>query len=94
MSTQCYICPTHGPFTVTQNISDPVLPIRQCPTIVSGRYSPDSLTTPTICGRAGEWRPSAPAAVTVEGGTGAGRQMNQRRNDARERFKEEHNLER
>lgn len=93
MAQQRYICPQHGEFTITQSIHDRVRKLRACPFITAGRYSPDALTTPTICGLASPWVPSAPAAVHVEGGSGAGRQAHQRRNDARTRFREEQNLE-
>lgn len=96
MSRQCYECPQHGLFEVTQPICDPVLPFRACPAGVGipDFESDDKPITLSACGKTGKWRPSAPAVVIVEGGSGAGRLMNQRRNDERERFREQHKLDR
>ena len=100
MAIQVYLCPGgHGPFEVTQRITDPVLPVRKCPRVVGGCEDRDHPVNPThqhtmhYCGLASNWVPSAPAAVIVEGGTGSGRLMNQRRRGARERFREEQGLE-
>ena len=99
MSIQEYDCLAHGVFEVHQSIHDPVLPVRACPKIISGcedrghPVDPAHQHTQGYCGLAGDWVPSAPAAVIVEGGTGSGRLMNQRRRDSRDRFREQHGLE-
>ena len=68
MATQVYSCRNCGVFEIHQPIINEVSPTQPCPT----------------CGEWGEWKPSSPAAIIVEGGSGAGRQMNQRRRAARE----------
>lgn len=76
MSIQEYECYEHGLFEVTQRITDPVLPVRACLRVVEGcedRGHPiddNHQHTMYLCGRPAFWRPSAPAAIIVKGGTG------------------------
>lgn len=72
MPIQIYRCPVHGEFEVKLSFKDKVLDEVQCPAGVQ-EYRPAASDVDVVpCGAGSPHVIKPPAAIIVEGGTGAG----------------------